>query len=292
MCSIIWPIPTSMHPADLRAVWRRTVFEAAGPCSFASSVLAGADAEFSFTSLPGPTATLSGVLDELGTLAMFGGGQRLVVVDAADEFVSRYRAELERYVDHPRGSGVLVLDVTSWPSNTRLAKALAEKGLVVECKFPSPARLTKWLISWTKQQYDARLESDAAEALAEVIEPELGLYDSEVAKLALLAGDDRVIRVELVRESVGGWRTRTTWEMLDLAASGNARQALLELDHLLAAGEVPIAILAQIGSTLRRFAAAARLIAQGEAAGRRHSLRGAWRRPVSKPSRCRRPRTN
>ena len=250
-----------------------------------AAVLAGTDAEFSSTSFAGDEATLSAVMDELATRAMFGGGQRLVVVDRADEFVSRYRAELERYVEHPRSGGVLVLDVASWPSNTRLAKALAAEGadkggpdkggLVVECKFPSPARLTKWMIAWTRQQYDAKLESDAAEALAEVIEPELGLFDGELARLALLTGDDRTIRAELVRESVGGWRTRTTWEMLDMAASGNARQALLELDHLLSAGEVPISILAQIGSTLRRFAAAARLIGQAEAAGRRTSLRQA-----------------
>jgi DNA polymerase III subunit delta len=238
-------------------------------------VLAGADAEFAGSSLAGPTATLSGVLDELSTMAMFGGGQRLVVVDQADEFVSRYRGELERYVEHPRSSGVLVLEVASWPSNTKLYKALAGKGLIIECKFPSPARLQKWLVVWTKQQYGAKLESDAAEALIEVVEPELGLLDSEVAKLALLAGEDRVIRAELVRDSVGGWRTRTTWEMLDLAAAGNARQAMIELDHLLAAGEVPISILAQIGSTLRRFAAAGRLIQQAEAAGRRTSLRQA-----------------
>jgi DNA polymerase-3 subunit delta len=146
----------------------------------------------------------------------------------------------------------LVLEVGNWPSNTRLYKALAGKGLVVECKFPAAARLQKWLVGWAKQQYQAKLEPDAAEALIEIVEPELGLFDSEVSKLALLAGPGQPIRGELVRESVGGWRTRTTWEMLDLAANGNARQALMELDHLLAAGEVPIAILAQVGSTLRR----------------------------------------
>ncbi len=108
-----------------------------------------------------------------------------------------------------------------------------------------------------------------------MVESDLGLFDSELSKLALLAGGDGVIRAELVRDAVGGWRTRTTWDMLDLAAGGNARQALVELDHLLSGGEVPIAILAQIGSTLRRFAAAARLIEQAEAAGRRVSLRQA-----------------
>ncbi len=61
---------------------------------------------------------------------MFGGGERLVVIDQADDFVSRYRAELERYAEHPKTSSVLVLDVASWPSNTRLYKALAGKGLV------------------------------------------------------------------------------------------------------------------------------------------------------------------
>ncbi|HEX4142066.1 MAG TPA: DNA polymerase III subunit delta [Pirellulales bacterium] len=238
-------------------------------------VLAGHDAEFSSTSFAGPTATLSAVMDELSTLAMFGGGERLVVIDQADDFVSRYRTELERYAEHPKTSSVLVLDVASWPSNTRLYKALAESGLVIECKFPAAARLQKWLIAWTKEQYHARLDADAAEILIDVIEPELGLFDSELSKLALLAGAEGVIGAELVREVVGGWRTRTTWEMLDLAAGGNARQALVELDHLLSAGEVPISILAQIGSTLRRFAAAARLIEQADAAGRRLSLRQA-----------------
>lgn len=244
------------------------------------AVLAGQDAEFSSTSFAGPTVTLSAVLDELSTLAMFGGGERLVVIDQADDFVSRYRTELERYAEHPKTNSVLVLDVASWPSNTRLYKALAGKspadgGLVIECKFPSAARLQKWLIAWTKQQYHARLEVDAAEALVEIVESELGLFDSELSKLALLAGAEGVIRAELVREAVGGWRTRTTWEMLDLAAGGNARQAMVELDHLLSAGEVPISILAQIGSTLRRFAAAARLIEQADLAGRRLSLRQA-----------------
>ena len=168
-----------------------------------------------------------------------------------------------------------MLDVASWPSNTRLSKALAGKGLVVECKFPSPARLPKWLIAWTKQQYRARLEADAAEALVEVVEAGAGAVRFRAVEAGAVGRRRRVIRAELVRESVGGWRTRTTWEMLDLAAGGNARQALVELDHLLSAGEVPISILAQIGSTLRRFAAAARLIEQAEAAGRRLSLRQA-----------------
>ena len=63
--------------------------------------------------------------------------------------------------------------------------------------------------------------------------------------------------------------------MLDAALGGNARVALVELDRLLASGESPIGVLGQISASLRRFAAATRLILQAEAAGRRIALRAA-----------------
>jgi DNA polymerase-3 subunit delta len=160
---------------------------------------------------------------------------------------------------------------------------VAETGLQVECKFPSPARLLKWLGSYSDEHYQARLEAAAAEALVETVEPELGLFDQELAKLAALAGPGGTITLAMVQSAVGGWRTRTTWEMLDAAAGGNAAQALVELDHLLSGGEVPISILAQISSTLRRFAAATQVIAQAESAGRRISLRQALEEAGFKP---------
>jgi DNA polymerase-3 subunit delta len=242
---------------------------------FREQVLDGADAEFSLSTMAGPTAMLSAVLDELSTVALFGGGRRLVVIDQADDFVTRYRAELEDYVKRPRTTGVLVLDVQTWAASTRLYKAVAETGLQLECKFPTPARLLKWLGSYAQSQYQARLEPAAAEALVETVEPELGLFDQELAKLSSLAGAGGTITLAMVQSAVGGWRTRTTWDMLDAAAGGNAAQALVELDHLLSGGEVPISILAQISSTLRRFAAAARVIVQAESLGRRVSLRQA-----------------
>jgi DNA polymerase-3 subunit delta len=79
----------------------------------------------------------------------------------------------------------------------------------------------------------------------------------------------------MVRDLVGGWRTKTTWEMLDAALSGDAREALLQLDKLLLSGESPIALIAQMGSSLRRFAAATRVIEQADAEGRKVSLRQA-----------------
>ena len=109
----------------------------------------------------------------------------------------------------------------------------------------------------------------------ELVGAELGLLDQELAKLSLSAGEGQLITAELVGQMVGTWRTKTAWEMLEAAMAGNVGDALGQLDRLLLAGEHPVAILAQISSNLRRFAAATRIILQDEAAGRRPNLRTA-----------------
>jgi len=178
-------------------------------------------------------------------------------------------------VTKPRPSGVLVLDVKSWPATTRLYKAVAADGLMVDCGVPQAAALGKWLTSWAKQAHNLVLASAAADMLIELVGPELGLLDQELAKLALSVGEDRKVSAELVQQMVGSWRTKTAWEMLDAVLDGQVAVAMNLLDRLLSAGENPIAILGQISASLRRLAAATQLIYQAEAAGRRISLRDA-----------------
>ena len=199
-----------------------------------TAVLGGGDGDFSLSTFEGRGASFRDVHEVLSTVAMFGGGKRLVVVEEADDFVTRCRTPLEDYVARPSRSGVLVLDLDSLPSNTRLYKSIAAGGLLIDGGTPAPARLCKWLVEWAKQRHHVQLPQAAAEMLVELVGPELGLLDQELAKLALLAGDDKKIAPELVSRSVGGWRAKTTWEMLDAASDGNVREALLQVDRLLA----------------------------------------------------------
>lgn len=240
-----------------------------------AAVLGGDDGDFSLSSFEGRDTLFRDVHEVLSTVAMFGGDRRMAVVENADDFVTRYRPHLEDYVAKPSRTGVLVLDLDSLPSNTRLHKSIAASGLLIDAGSPAAARLTKWLVDWAKQQHRAALSPAAADLLVERIGPELGLLDQELAKLALVAGSDRKITPEMVGTSVGGWRTKTTWEMLDAAMDGHVVDAMLQLDRLLSSGEQPIGILAQISASLRRFAAATRLVLQAEAAGRRPNLRQA-----------------
>ena len=231
-------------------------------------VLSGEEAEFGLTTFTDRETQLRDVRDALSSQSLFGDGRRLVIIEEADSFVTEYRAELEDLLAVP-GRGVLVLDVKTWPSNTRLAKAVAASGLAIQCDSPNERQIKSWLPRRAKAEHQVRLEAAAADALVELVPPELGILVQEVAKLALLVGEGRVIDVKLVRDNVGGWRTRATWDMVDAAADGRAAEALAQLDRLIASGEKPFGLLPQMASSLRRFATAMSLVDAAEAVGRR-----------------------
>lgn len=239
------------------------------------SVFGAGEADFSLAGFEGPEADVRDVLEELFTVAMFGPGKRLVVVEQADEFVTRYRPQLEQYVEKPSRTGVLVLDVKSWPATTRLYKSVAATGLGIDCAPLKGRQVSAWAAAWAKQAHGFQLSQSAAETLVELAGEELGLLDQELAKLALVAGAGGKATPEQVAQSAGAWRSKTVWEMLDAALDGNLRAALVQLDQLMLAGETPVGILAQIGASLRRFAAATRIILETEAAGRRVAVRDA-----------------
>jgi DNA polymerase-3 subunit delta len=238
-------------------------------------VLRGDDGGFSLKTLNGKETRLRDVIDALATVSLFGDGQRLVIVEEADPFVTQYRTELEEYVAKPVKGNVLVLDVKTWPGNTRLAKAVAASGLTIECKPPAERQLKTWIVQRAKTVHRVRLDAEACDTLLELVPPELGVLVQEVAKLALLAGEDGTIDVALVSEHVGGWRARTTWEMIDAMADGRATPALVQLDRLITSGEKPQGILPQMASTLRRFATATELIEEAEARRQRLPMRNA-----------------
>ena len=246
-------------------------------------VLSGSDSEFGLTTFTGRETQLRDIRDALSSLSLFGDGQRLVIVEDADLFVTEYRAELEDYVAAP-ARGVLVLDVKTWPSNTRLAKAVAVSGLAIQCDSPNERQMKSWLVERAKSAHQVQLDAAACDALTELVPPELGILVQELAKLALMVGADRTIDVKLVRDNVGGWRARATWDMVDAAADGRAADALGQLDRLIASGEKPHGLLPQMSSSLRRFATALELFESAEAEGSA-SCRGMRSpRPVCCPS--------
>jgi DNA polymerase-3 subunit delta len=205
----------------------------------------------------GNTAGLADVMDELRTLPFFSK-RRLVVIDDADPFVTRNRKELEAYVATPSANGVLVLMVKSWASTTNLAKQVAASGLALDCSSPSEKDLVPWLVEFAAS-CGARLETDAARLLLELVGPEAGLLTSEVEKLAVFVGESGKIRRSDVARMVEAGRIETVWKVLDEVTTGRAAEALAHLDTLITSGEHPIKLLAALSGSLQKLHHAGRL---------------------------------
>jgi DNA polymerase III subunit delta len=220
------------------------------------------ECDYGFSAHAGDKATFADVVDEWQTVPIFGE-RRLVIVENADPFVTKYRAALEKQITQLPSSGSLVLDVKSWPSTTRLAK-MVDAAATIECKAPAAYKLPQWCVKWAAARHAQQLTQPAAGLLVELVGPEMGLLDQEISKLALYVGKRKRIDVEDVDTLVGRSRMESTWKIFDAIAAGNTSEALKLLDRLLDQGEDPMRLVGAFSMQLRRLAQASRLAILGQ----------------------------
>lgn len=219
--------------------------------TIARTVLGEAHDDWAVTRLSGESASLADVLDE-ARLLPFLARRRVVLVDEADKFVSAHRSELESYGEHPSETGVLVLMVKSWPSNTRLAKLFDRVGWTIECKSPKESELAPWLVGMAKVHAGKALDEHSARLLVELVGPDAGVLVSELEKLITYVGErPRIERADVTR-MVGNGRIETVWRILDAATTGKASEALEDVDRLIASGENAVGLLAAMTASLRK----------------------------------------
>lgn len=189
-------------------------------------------ADASRTDVDGESAGLADTLDELRSPSLFGG-HKLVVVRSADEFITKYREQLEDYVGSPSDSGTLVLRCASLPKNQRIYKAIAKAGEVIDCAPPKQGELPGWVMRRAREAHGLTMGDDAARVLADLIGADLGRIDNELAKLALQT-DGKAVRPEDVGRGVAFQREQEMWEMTDALTVGQVDEALRRWRHLVA----------------------------------------------------------
>ena len=210
----------------------------------------------------GATATFAEVFDELQTLPFFTR-RRVVVVEEADPFVTEHRTQLERKFGNLPASGVLILEVKTWASNTRLAKMVPNLA-AIECKVLKQNMLPAWCSNWAASQYQKQLPAPAAAMLVDYVGPEMGLLDQEILKCSIYVDPRRTIEMEDVDRLVGNNRSESIFKMFDAMAEGRTAQALGMFERALDQGEEPFKIMGAFNSQLRRLAKAHRLAARGK----------------------------
>lgn len=244
-----------------------------------------ANAEYSITKFDSGSATWSDVHDELSTRSLFGGdGPRIVIVDDADKFVSENRDRLESFAEGSGGTGLMVLVVDSWAKSTKLYKRVEKNGVQIDCgppkksarsKTADPAKVNQWLVSRAKSNHQFSLPKQGAQLLFDLTECEFGRMEQELSKIALFADDKGNVPIETIKQVVGGWRTRTMWDAVDAALSGDAGKALDLLDLIFRGGEHPLALFGSLSWSLRRYANATEEVLRQMRSGRKPNMQAA-----------------
>jgi DNA polymerase-3 subunit delta len=168
------------------------------------------------------------VLDDLRTLP-FLTEKRVVLIKAADDFVKKNRPLLETYFDKPSPTGVLILTVETWASNTKLAKKLPKAGQLISIAVPKRWQLPAKLIEYASDAYDKKMTKSAAELLVELGGDDLGRLYSEVDKLSLYANDEKAITPTHIEALIGHNRLFNVFAVIDSAGAGDVGGAI---DHL------------------------------------------------------------
>ena len=173
------------------------------------------------------------VLDELRT-APFLTGKRVVRIKGADNFISQNRPLLEKYFDNPCPTGRLILTVSSWDSRTKLAKKLPKVGKLITIAQPTRKELPYRLIDYAKDAYDKKLSLSTAILLIELTGDELTRLYSEIDKLALYVGDQKIIAQNHVESLIGHNRLFNAFAVIDATIAGNAGLAIERLRGMFA----------------------------------------------------------
>jgi len=245
-------------------------------------VLGPSEADFAVSNYSGDQLALSTAINDLTTVA-FLAPVRVVLVEAADAFITANRDGLERYAAKPSKIGVLVLEVKTFPESTKLAKALPDASKLA-CKAPAPYKLPEWLVKWAKLHHGKALQPDAAEVLLDLVGTTLGLLDAELAKLAVAAGTGGAITPELVRTHVTRSSGANVFHILDAIGDGRPGHALNLLHRLLEDGEAELAILGALSYQLRKLAGVHRLLSLGQSLGQAMDEAGVAKWPQARQS--------
>jgi DNA polymerase III delta subunit len=195
-------------------------------------ILAQMPADVVRIDVDGERAELADVFDELRSFAMFGSG-KLVVMRNADAFITKFREQLEDYLQQPSDSATLVMRINSLPANQKVYKLIQKVGAIEKCEPPKEYQLPAWIIARGKDVHKITVAMDAAKLLADRIGADLGRLDNELAKLAL-ASDSGKIAVQDISQSVAFQREQEMWDMTNELAQGKPAEALKRWRQLVA----------------------------------------------------------
>ncbi|MFO0873536.1 MAG: DNA polymerase III subunit delta [Phycisphaerales bacterium] len=216
----------------------------------------------------GETVAAATVLDELRSFGLMQP-HKLVIVDDADRFLARdnSRRLLESYCEAPMREATLLLRATTWRAGN-IDRLIAGIGTIIACE---PPRRTEDAVSWAiarcAEACGQRLARDAAELLVQRVGLHLARLDTEIAKVATLAGTGQPVTLAEVRELTPISRDEVAWAIQAPLLDGDAPATIATLHELVAVSRISEVLLTfAMVDTMRKLHDGAALASEGAGA--------------------------
>lgn len=192
----------------------------------------------------GQSASAADVLDECRSFGLMQQ-HKIVLVDQADQLVKEdTRPLLERYAASPSENATLVLRSEKW-NRGKLDDLIKKVGDVVRCEAFGEAECIKWITTRASGVHGAVIEPQAARALVERMNRDLGRIDSELAKLATMlsgGGGKPRIQLEHVVEQTSKVSLDNPWSITGPLVQGDPQRAVAHLQRLLGDNSKDLAV--------------------------------------------------
>jgi len=195
--------------------------------------------------------TLASVLDDLCTPS-FLASNRLVVVEAADQFLSDHKKALAPFVEEGFAGGHLILHLDSLDLRTRFARLVSEKGWAVSCQQPFDRPppwephadpwnndLARW-VAGRARGLDMAMSLETAHAFCQRVGTDLATLAEELDKLRTYLGTGkRKVDLAAVDAVAGELREDSIFDLIDAFLSVNRPAALRIARRLFRGGYRP-----------------------------------------------------
>jgi DNA polymerase III delta subunit len=224
----------------------------------------------STSTIDGKISGLHDVQMAVASIGFFSAGRVIVV----DDLIARLGKQGARdgastpewpalFGAVPEVTTLILADPSIGTLPAAVKKALPPDANVTICDPPRGRDLIRW-IQTRARDVGTSMDDATARMLAKTLypqtwttrpnnpafdrPPDLELLGNEVAKLAVTAAPEPISAAHVQSMTMQG-DTDQIFAFIDAASSGRLGQAITELDHLLAAGEDPYKLLAQLSQT-------------------------------------------
>ncbi len=225
----------------------------------------------STSTIDGKTSGLHDVQMAVASIGFFGAGRVIVVEDLIARLGKQGARDGAAVPDWhalfgavPEATTLVLADPSLGSLPTAVKKALPAHAPLIICDPPRGRDLLHWIQTKARDE-GSSMDEATARMLAETLypqswsnkssnpafdrPPDLELLGNEVAKLAVSAAPHPVTRTHIETMTMQGDLDQI-FAFIDAASSGRLDLAITELDRLLAAGEDPYKLLAQLSQTV------------------------------------------